>query len=87
MTDPLEVEKKKFLNLKNSFLLRSLQAEEQSWAAKVHRKSDRGGGHEEVGVDPASGTGLATKVGAAQIEDFNSQLAPYFQRGKHFPPV
>ena len=49
MTDPLEVEKK-FLNLKNSFLLQSLQAEEQSWAAEVHRKSERGGGHEEVGV-------------------------------------
>lgn len=67
MTDPLEVEKK-FLNLKNSFLLQSLQAEEQSWAAEVHRKGERGGGHEEVGVDPASGTGLATEVGAAQIK-------------------
>ena len=46
MTDPREVEKKKFLNLTNSSLLRSLQAEEQSWAAKVHTKSDGAAGEE-----------------------------------------
>ena len=89
MTDPLEVEKKKFLNLKSSFLLRSLWAEGHSWAAKVHRDSDGAAGEDERrggALRAAQAWPLRQVPCRSRALRFQQSALSSLSKGKTFPP-